>query len=133
MDISVVEFDTDTYMMRGASAKRPIVIYKSGERVEIKGDRFAVGGNQESNSKVFTLHEIQLAKGDVVYQFSDGYADQFGGELGKKLKMKRMMTMLDELVDLDMAQQSRIVKQKFHEWKGHLPQVDDVILVGIKL
>jgi serine phosphatase RsbU (regulator of sigma subunit) len=133
MDISIVEFDTDTYMMRAASAKRPIVIYKNGQRVDIKGDRFAVGGTQERSSKLFTMHEVQLAKGDVIYQFSDGYADQFGGDLGKKLKMKRMMTMLDELFHLDMTHQSRIVKQKFHDWKGQLPQVDDVILVGIRI
>ncbi|MCB0762117.1 MAG: SpoIIE family protein phosphatase [Flavobacteriales bacterium] len=133
MDISIIQFDRKTNKLRCSSARRPIIVYKDGQRIEIKGDRFSVGGTQESLIKRFTLHELELSEGDVVYQFSDGITDQFGGTNGKKLKMRRLINMLDELWHLDMQHQGRLLKQKFHDWKGKLPQVDDVIMVGFRI
>lgn len=134
MDISLVEFNKKTKILRGAGARRPIIIYKDGIRHELKGDRFSIGGSEVAqNEKHFTLHEMKLSEGDSIYQFSDGIADQFGGELGKKLKKNRLLSILDDLTHLDMAHQGRLIRQRFFDWKGSLSQVDDVIMVGIRV
>jgi serine phosphatase RsbU (regulator of sigma subunit) len=119
--------------MRCASARRPIIIDKDGERHELKGDRHSVGGTDDNMEKQFSLHELELSVGDAIYQFSDGISDQFGGDLGKKLKKTRLLQLLDEYTHLNMVQQGRLIRQKFYEWKGNLPQVDDIILVGIRI
>lgn len=76
---------------------------------------------------------MELSAGDTIYQFSDGIADQFGGEKGKKLKKNRLLTILDELTHLDMQHQGRLIRQRFFDWKGNLSQVDDVIMVGFRV
>jgi serine phosphatase RsbU (regulator of sigma subunit) len=133
MDISIVEFNKKTGKIRAASAKRPIVIYKNNERIILKGDRYSIGGSYEGDNKKYSLHEMTLSKGDSIYQFSDGFSDQFGGQHGKKLKKNGLMEILDNLVHLDMDHQGRIIRQKFFDWKGDFPQVDDVIMVGIRM
>ncbi len=133
MDISVIEFDRKSKVMRAASAKRPIVLYKEGEIQEIRGDRFSVGGSSDRIEKVFTLHELELKDGDMIYQFSDGIADQFGGERGKKMKKKHILNTFEELKFFDMAKQGRLFRQMFFDWKGNHPQVDDVIVVAVKV
>ena len=134
MDISIVEFNRKTGKFRGASARRPIIIYHQGVRHVLKGDRFSIGGTKEGDhDKMFTLHEMSLETGDAIYQFSDGFADQFGGNRGKKLKKNGLLSILDELCHLDMAHQGRLIRQRFYEWKGNLDQVDDVIMVGVRV
>lgn len=132
MDISLVEFDTETRKMRMSSARRPVIVYHNGERKEISGDRMSIGGG-ERQRKHFTLHEMTLRGGDAIYQFSDGITDQFGGRLGKKLKKQGLLSWLDEMVHLNMRHQGRMVRQQFFTWKGSQSQVDDVLLMGIRI
>jgi ligand-binding sensor domain-containing protein/serine phosphatase RsbU (regulator of sigma subunit) len=134
MDISIVEIDKKTLKFRGASAKRPIVIYKNGRLLELKGDRFSIGGDAHgSQTKNYTLHELDLEPGDIVYQFSDGISDQFGGSLGKKLKKTGLLEIIGELAHLNLTEQGRLIRERFKEWQGSLAQVDDVIMLGVKI
>ncbi|MDP4664754.1 MAG: SpoIIE family protein phosphatase [Flavobacteriaceae bacterium] len=129
MDISVTEFDLKTRTLRYSGAGRPLVLIRNGEMEVINGDRFALGGDERV--KEFTLHTIQLEKGDSFYQFSDGFPDQFGGPNGKKLKKKGILELIQHMQGKDMSVQLQETKRFFAEWKGKYEQVDDIIFVGI--
>ena len=81
----------------------------------------------------FTNHVIDIQPGDSIYLFSDGYADQFGGPDGKKLKYKPFKEILLNNHQLAMQDQKKILDEKFMEWKGELPQIDDVVVIGFRL
>ncbi|WP_306639722.1 SpoIIE family protein phosphatase [Sanyastnella coralliicola] len=133
MDISIVEYDHDTSMLRFSSAKRPVVVYRDGVRSEIKGDRHSVGGTGLGMGKRFTLHQMKLSPGDIFYQFSDGISDQFGGENGKKLKKSGLMQIFDSIHNLSLDVQRSMLHQRYFEWKGHHPQIDDIIVLGVRV
>ncbi|MGZ3900495.1 MAG: tetratricopeptide repeat protein [Bacteroidia bacterium] len=100
--------------------------------IEIKPDKMPVG-KHDKDQQPFTLHEIQLQKGDLIYTFTDGYADQFGGPKGKKFKYKPLQEIILGFADVEMKKQKEILEHKFNEWKGELEQVDDVLIIGIKI
>ena len=79
------------------------------------------------------LHTFNLLKGDVVYLLTDGYADQFGGAKGKKFKYKHLKELLQENVDKPMAQQKEILSNTINEWKEKLEQVDDILIIGLRV
>ena len=79
------------------------------------------------------LQKLDLQKGDIIYTFTDGYADQFGGPKGKKFKYKQLHDILLESSDLDLDAQKVILNKKFEEWKSNLEQVDDVCVIGIRI
>lgn len=133
MDIIVCEIDLDTYYLRYASAMRPMIIYKDGEEIYVKGGKSSVGGFIESGTKSFENEGLQLSKGDLIYLFSDGYPDQFGGPLGKKFKMVRLRNLLAEIKSKSMDEQYEHIKNTFMMWKEGYPQVDDVLFMGIRL
>jgi len=83
--------------------------------------------------KFFEDVELQLTKGDLIYMFSDGYPDQFGGPLGKKFKMVRLRNLLKDIHEKPMEEQYNYVKSNFELWQGGLEQVDDVLFMGIKI
>jgi len=81
----------------------------------------------------FTLHTLDYKKGDTLYLYTDGYADQFGGPKGKKFKYKPLNEMLIANSSKSLQEQSKELQQTFSSWKGNLEQVDDVLIIGIKL
>ncbi len=122
--------------MKFAGANSPIWIFRKEANgsfafVPIKGDKYPVGG--VSPSKEYTLHEMELNQGDIVYLFSDGFADQFGGPMGKKMKYNRMRGAIQEVLHLPMSIQKRCLESYFESWKGSCEQVDDVLVIGIKV
>lgn len=135
MDIIVAEINLSTNKFIVSSAMRPIILYKDGEQIYVKGSRSSVGGQleDESMNKEFTNEEFQLSKGDIVYMFSDGYPDQFGGPLGRKFKMVRLKNLLRDIHEKSMEEQYNYVKSNFQLWKEDLEQVDDVLFMGIKI
>lgn len=135
MDIIVAELNLRTKYLRVASAMRPMIIYQGGEQVYIKGSRNSVGGHydKEAEQKDFRDEGFQLASGDIIYMFSDGYPDQFGGPLGKKFKMVRLKNLLRDIHDKPMEDQYNYVKSNFNLWKEDLEQVDDVLFMGLKV
>jgi ligand-binding sensor domain-containing protein/serine phosphatase RsbU (regulator of sigma subunit) len=133
MDIVVCEIDLNTYYMRYASAMRPMIVYRDGEQIYIKGSRSSVGGHYDKADKIFEDQGLQLSKGDLIYMFSDGYPDQFGGSIGKKYKMVRLKNLLNDINQKPMEEQYNYVKSTFNLWKENYPQVDDVLFMGIRL
>ena len=85
------------------------------------------------NTKSFTLHTIDLKENDTLYLYTDGYADQFGGEKGKKFKSKQLQDLLVSIANQPMEIQKQKLNDSFKNWKGLLEQVDDVCIVGIKI
>jgi len=134
MDIIVAEIDLETKVLRVASAMRPVILYMNKEQIYVKGSRNSVGGRyEEDEPKEFTDEVFELSKGDILYMFSDGYPDQFGGPLGKKFKMVRLKNLLRDIHEKPMEEQYNYVKNNFMLWKEELEQVDDVLFMGIKI
>ncbi len=133
MDIIVCEIDLKTHYLRYAAAMRPLIVYKDGEQMYLKGSHSSVGGVYDKEIKTFQDEGLQLSKGDIIYMFSDGYPDQFGGSLGKKFKMVRLKNMLADIYQKSMEEQYLHVKNTFNLWKENYDQVDDVLFMGIKI
>lgn len=133
MDIIVCEIDINSSYLRYASAMRPMIVYKNAEQIYIKGSRNSVGGHYDKEEKNFKDEGIQLEKGDLIYMFSDGYPDQFGGPMGKKFKMVRLKNLLKDIYKKPMEEQYEYVKSTFTLWRENYEQVDDVLFMGIKI
>ncbi len=133
MDIIVCEIDLKTKYMRYAAAMRPLIVYKDGEQIYLRGSHSSVGGVYDKEGKSFEDEGLQLSPGDIVYMFSDGYPDQFGGSMGKKFKMVRLKNMLVDIYQKSMDEQYVHVKNTFNLWKENYEQVDDVLFMGIKI
>ncbi len=135
MDIIVAEVDMKTYKFTVSSAMRPVIIYSGDEQIYVKGSRSSIGGQLDADrvEKDFIDQEFKLNKGDIIYMFSDGYPDQFGGPLGRKFKMVRLKNLLRDIHDKPMDEQYNYIKSNFFLWKEDLEQVDDVLFMGIRL
>jgi tetratricopeptide (TPR) repeat protein len=133
MDCALCAFDFKNNIMQSASANNPVwIIRKDGTFEEIHPDKMPVG-IQHGEQKPFTLHNTKLYPGDNVYMFTDGYADQFGGPKGKKFKYKTLQEKLMAIYQLPMAEQRQILDQTLEQWKGNLEQVDDILIMGIRI
>ena len=133
MDIAIAEINLRSREINTASAMRPMIIYRNGEPIFVGANRFSIGGQYEYGKKVFDNHEYKLTKGDKIYMFTDGYADQFGGPDGKKFKSGNVKKLLDEIHEKTMDEQYDIISSTFLSWKGDQQQVDDVLFIGIEL
>lgn len=131
MDISLISIDFKTMEIKWSGANNPLWYVSNGQLIEIKANKQAIG--KTDNPLPFTTHTIAYNKGDIFYLFTDGFADQFGGEKGKKLKHKTMKELLLVNATLPPIQQKECLDTAFTEWKGTLEQVDDVCVVGIKV
>jgi len=132
MDMVVCEFSIRTRHIRFASAMRPVIIVLDGEPFYIKGNRSSVGG-ESAIEKYFDDQEYYLHEGDTIYLFSDGLPDQFGGMDGKKMKIARLKRMIEQVSKMPMNEQKEAISKFYFEWKGAYDQVDDVLLMGIKV
>lgn len=132
MDLSLIALNTETLHMEYAAAMNPVCLIKNNEMHLLEGDRFPIGKYTDVINK-FKNHSIQLSKGDTLYLFSDGYADQFGGPKGKKLYKKNFYKILEEASKWPIEHQKFILDKKFNEWKGNLEQIDDILVIGIKI
>ena len=132
MDMVVCEFNIKTRHIRFASAMRPVIIVLDGEPYYIKGNRSSVGG-ESVIEKFFDDQEYYLNQGDTVYLFSDCLPDQFGGIDGKKLKMARLKRLIEQVSKLPMNEQKEAISKFFFDWKGAYDQVDDILLMGMKV
>lgn len=131
MDIAIVVIDSQNNILEYAGAYNPLILIRNGEVIETSGDKMPIGIYE--NMHPFSKHEIPLEKGDVFYMSSDGFEDQFGGPDGKKFKSKRLKQLLLEIHKSPMELQKEILEKTFEEWKGDLPQVDDVVLAGLAI
>jgi serine phosphatase RsbU (regulator of sigma subunit) len=133
MDISLISIDRDKGKAYWSGAHNPLWILKKNttEIIEIKADKQPIG--KFEYSKPFNNHEIDLEAGDCLYMFSDGFADQFGGDKGKKLKASTMRELFISLKDVPMQEQKKRIFETFESWKNLLEQVDDVCVMGIRV
>jgi serine phosphatase RsbU (regulator of sigma subunit)/Tfp pilus assembly protein PilF len=131
MDCILVEINFEQMRMRYAAANNAFYIVRNGELIYCKADKMPVG-KSPNQDKSFTLFEVQLEKNDCVYLITDGFADQFGGEKGKKYKYKTLEQKFLEIAALSMSVQREELTKSFDQWKGNLEQVDDVCVIGIK-
>ncbi|HCC71858.1 MAG TPA: hypothetical protein DEQ09_12015 [Bacteroidales bacterium] len=132
MDMVVCEYNPKTRLLRFASALRPVILVMDGELYYIRGNKNSVGG-EFMEEKYFDDQEYYLKGNDIVYIFSDGYPDQFGGVDGKKLKIVRLKKLIENIKDLDMDKQYKKISDYFDSWKGDNEQVDDVLMMGFKV
>lgn len=132
MDIALLSFDLENLKLEYAGAYRSLYIIRNNTIIEQKANKFPIGNTQQERSN-FTNHEIQLQKGDMCYAFTDGYADQFGGDNGKKFMMKRFQNLLLEIHVLPVHEQEKRLDHEIELWKGEVEQVDDILVIGIRV
>ncbi|MCW3104385.1 MAG: protein serine/threonine phosphatase [Bacteroidetes bacterium] len=132
MDIAVCSFDKDTLQLRYAGANRPLWLVRNNELIEHKATKASIGGFTEDEQR-YGESSIQLQKGDALYLFSDGYADQFGGPKRKKFMTKQLKQVIIENHSIPMSKQEERFKKIFDDWKGDAGQVDDVLLFGVRI
>jgi serine phosphatase RsbU (regulator of sigma subunit) len=133
MDIALCCIDYEKMKLQFAGAYNPVIVISDGEATQIKGDKFPIGAFFRGTKGKFLNHEIEVKKGDIVYVFSDGYADQFGEESGFKFLTKRFRQLLFDIHQKPMKEQKNILETTIHEWMGSLEQLDDITVVGIKV
>ncbi|MES2590965.1 MAG: PAS domain S-box protein [Bacteroidota bacterium] len=151
MDMSLCIVNFDKMELQYAGANNPIYIVRKNETETdipgqvntgakqsgvslkvIKADKYAIGADT-ADAKVFTNQVIKLEKGDTIYMFTDGYADQFGGPAGKKFMYKRFKELLVSIHGNTMEEQKAALHNSFQNWKGSLDQVDDILVIGLRL
>jgi serine phosphatase RsbU (regulator of sigma subunit) len=130
MDITVVTVDLKRKKVMYAGANNPIYVIQNEELTEYKGDRMPASYYLRMDS--FTLHEFDIQKGMILYMFSDGFADQFGGPDGAKFKYKPFKLLLQEHHKLKADVQKSIIEQSFITWRGNQKQIDDVMVIGLR-
>lgn len=131
MDVALLTFVSDS-KVEFAGAQRPLWIIRNSEHLEIKGDKFAIGGIKTENEGKHTNHVIDIQKDDVLYIFSDGYADQFS-DSDKKLMTKRFKEILLEIHQKPLPEQEKYLDDFIEKWKGRFEQTDDILVIGIKI
>ncbi|HEX8517104.1 MAG TPA: tetratricopeptide repeat protein [Bacteroidia bacterium] len=132
MDIAICSFERSTMQLRYSGANRPLWLIRNKELIEYKPTKASIGGFTEDDQQ-FEEKVISLQKNDVIYLFSDGYADQFGGPNKKKFMSKQMKQMLLDNNELPLNMQELRYKQVFNDWRGDIGQVDDVLVLGLRI
>lgn len=132
MDISLCIFDMKTMKAQFSGANNSLILIRNGELIMYPADKMPIGIHLRSDNS-FTLHEINMQKGDIFYTLSDGYADQFGGQEGKKFMMKRLKEVLLSIHKKDMKMQGRVLEDTISDWMKGYAQVDDILMMGIKI
>jgi serine phosphatase RsbU (regulator of sigma subunit) len=130
MDIAVCTIDFSNNTLWYAGGNNPLYLVRGGELTHYRADKMPVAIHYRMQP--FTLHKIDLQKGDALYVFSDGYADQFGGPNERKFMSAKLKETLAEIATKPMLEQGIILDKIFEEWRGENPQVDDVTLIGVR-
>jgi len=132
MDVALCTLHKEEKVLEYAGANNPLYLVRGEELTQIKADKFAIA-SFEDGSQNYTTHKIDVQSGDIVYIFSDGYADQFGGEKGKKFMYRKFRDLLMSIKELPMIEQKRILDDKIEGWKGAFEQVDDILVIGVRI
>ncbi len=133
MDVGICSFNTQKNSIIFSGAKRPLFLIRDGELIEYKGSVATIGEFFPGFHKEFTEAKITIQKDDILYMTSDGFSDQFGGSKNKKFGSKQFKELLVEVSTLDIDKQKEKLSDKLNEWIGENEQVDDILVVGIKI
>ena len=132
IDIALCIVDSRTGKLQYSGANRPLLRMRNGELSEFKADKMTIG-LAPLVEQPFSNQVVDTLPGDTFYLFSDGYADQFGEQTDKKFKHKHLKRVIASMAGVPMAQQKKILKSTFNEWKGKTTQIDDVLVFGFEL
>lgn len=132
MDCSIICFNFEKNKFTYSAANNPIWVVRNNELIELKADKMPVGKHDKDNQS-FTQHEFEFQKNDIIYTLTDGMPDQFGGPKGKKYMYKQLKEFLLTICNLPMEEQKNSLEKSFQNWKNNLEQVDDVLLIGVKI
>lgn len=130
MDMTMCIIDKRRKQLKYAGAYNPAYILRDDSIIQLKGDRKSVGNDFDLNP--FTPFSMKIREDDVIYLFSDGYTDQFGGKTEKKFKFRRFRLLMLSIHKLPLNLQKQKLLEAFTDWKGEAEQVDDVLVIGFK-
>ena len=131
-DLQLCIFHTRQGIVEYAGANNNLLLSRNNQIFEFNADKMPVGVAYKEE-KPFTNHSISVQDNDIFYLFSDGYKDQFGGTEQQKFSKKRFYNLLSQISSKPLTEQKEILEKKFHDWKGSNTQVDDVLVMGIKI
>ncbi|MEA2043459.1 MAG: SpoIIE family protein phosphatase [Bacteroidota bacterium] len=131
MDMALCVFDKKEKYVEYAGAYNPLFLIRHGELSKYKAVRNPIGVYVKENP--FVTNRIELKTNDMLYIFSDGFPDQFGGKHGSKYKSKKFKDLLTRLSDMPVTEQEQALKTEFEQWQGNFPQTDDVIVLGVRV
>jgi hypothetical protein len=131
MDASVISINLNDMTIQFSGANNSFYLIRDNNLLLFKGDRLSIGYNEVKND--FTSQQSNLLKNDVIYMFTDGYADQFGGKKGSKYKLKPLLNLLMEIHNKSMVAQKNILNHTFEKWEKNFEQVDDVTVFGLRI
>jgi len=133
MDLALCCVDYDTMKLQFAGAYNPAIIVRNGELIQLKGDKCPIGAFSRRSVVGYTHQEMDIQKGDMVYVFSDGYPDQFGGEDGRKFLIANFKKLLIDIHALPVEEQKNRLDQTIFDWMKYENQIDDITVVGIRI
>ena len=133
MDIALCCIDYENKKLEYSGAYNPLYMVRNNELSQVDANKFPIGAFVGESLQFFTNHEIDVKEGDVFYIFSDGYQDQFGGPKNKKFLTKRFRELLLEISSYPMDKQKEILEERFLDWKKDVVQVDDILVIGLKI
>jgi serine phosphatase RsbU (regulator of sigma subunit) len=133
MDLALYIIDPESMKMEFSGANNSLWIFRNGDLIEKKADKMPIGIYYSIDDQVFTRHNMDLRKGDVLYAFSDGYYDQFGGPMQKKFMIKNFRKMLKQIHNKTMPEQKRIMLETLEQWMADTSQVDDILVMGVRV
>ena len=131
MDIAMCVFDFKEMIMEFAGAYNSLYILRNKDLIIYKGDKMPIGIYLKDDD--FSRQIIKIKKGDMIYLFTDGYVDQFGGKNNKKFLAVQFKDLLLRICDQPLRKQKKILEDTFNKWKGDNSQVDDVLILGIRV
>lgn len=133
MDMAFCAYHKDSFELEYAGAFNPLYLIRNTDLIEFKADPYPVGVTTNEQNISFTNHRINLISGDMLYIFTDGFIDQFGGKKRKKFLRKRFKETLLDISFQPMKKQKELLLHIFLDWKGSYEQIDDVLIIGIKI
>jgi serine phosphatase RsbU (regulator of sigma subunit) len=132
MDLALYILDQKKRKLEFSGANNSLLICRNGDMIEAKADKMPIGIHNRYKEP-FTRHNLELKKGDMIYTFTDGYPDQFGGPKQKKFMIRNFKKMLQEIHAKPMNEQKKIMEATLQEWMANTAQIDDILVIGIRI
>jgi serine phosphatase RsbU (regulator of sigma subunit) len=133
MDVALAIFRREKSILEFSGAKNPLVYIQDGKLAQIKGDVHSIGGSKAKKDFTFKKHKVSIEESTMIYLFSDGYRDQFGGKDNMKFMSKKFNQLLLDIHQKPMAEQHAILDKTIEEWKSGHSQTDDILVIGFRL